>query len=188
MDIFDLYPINYDDNDKNEFFILDELIKKLLKKKKKKLSIKKDHEENINLTTPIATSEPIPSSLPKLVIKKKKEKKPKKQHIEEIIINLEKMKNMDKDNIIILRKLILKYLPICKDEIEAFNEIILQSQQFLSLNVTDVLIQTNFIDSYTEEILNKTNFIELHAIVCKMLEILHILVDYYLILNNEFLV
>ena len=98
------------------------------------------------------------------------------------------MKNMDKDNIINLRKLILKYLPICKDEIEAFNEIILQSQQFLSLNVTDVLIQTNFIDSYTEEILNKTNFIELNAIVCKMLEILHILVDYYLILNNEFLV
>jgi hypothetical protein len=186
MDIFDLYPINNDDSDKKEFFILDELIKKLLKKKKKKLSIKKDHEEYINLTTPIVTSEPISLSLPKLG--KKKVKKPKKQHIEEIIINLEKMKKMDKDNIIILRKLILKYLPICKDEIEAFNEIILQSQQFLSLNVTDVLIQTNFIDSYTEEILNKTNFIELNAIVCKMLEILHILVDYYLILNNEFLV
>lgn len=179
MDIFNLYPINDDDHDKNEFFILDELIKKLLKRKKKKLSIKKYNEEYINLPTPL--------SLPKLEINKKEKKLPK-QHIEEIIINLKKMKNMDKDNTIILRKLILKYLPICKDEIEAFNEIILQSQQFLSLNVTDVLIQTNFIDSYTEEILNKTNFIELHAIVCKMLEILHILVDYYLILNNEFLV
>jgi hypothetical protein len=79
-------------------------------------------------------------------------------------------------------------LPICKDEIKAFNEIILQSQQFLSLNVTDVLIETDFIDIYTEKNLNKTNFIKLHEIVCKMLEILHILVDYYLILNNEFLV
>ena len=183
MDIFDLYPINNDDSDKNEFFIFDELIKKLLKKKKKKLFIKKDHEEYINLPIPLPTL----LSSTKLEIKKK-EKKPTKQHIEEIIINLKKMKNMDKDNTIILRILILKYLPICMDEIEAFNEIILQSQQFLSLNVTDVLIQTNFIDSYTEEILNKTNFIELNAIVCKMLEILHILVDYYLILNNEFLV
>jgi hypothetical protein len=182
MDIFDLYPIHNDDNDKREFFILDALIKKLLKKKKKKLSLKKDNEEYINIPTPLLS--------PKLEIikKEKKPKKPKKQHMEEIIINLEKMKNMDRDDVIILRKLILKYLPICKDEIEAFNEIILQSQQFLSLNVNDVLIQSNFIDNYTEEILNKTNFMELHKIVCKMLEILHILVDYYLILNNEFLV
>ena len=35
MDIFDLYPINNNDNDKNEFIILDALIKKLLKKKRK---------------------------------------------------------------------------------------------------------------------------------------------------------
>ena len=167
MNVFDLYPVN-DNDDKREFLILDRLIKKLLKKKKKKLL----KDENINLSTPI----------------NKNIEKPKRENIEEIINNLEKIKNLDKNDIEKLRKLILKYLPLCKQEINIFNEIILQSKQFLSFDIDDVLIETKFIDNNTEEIINKTNFIELNNIVNKMLEILYILVDYYMILNDQVLV
>ena len=73
-------------------------------------------------------------------------------------------------------------------EINMFNEIILQSKQFLSFDIDDVLIETKFIDKNTEEIINKTNFSELNNIVSKMLEILYILVDYYIILNDKILV
>jgi hypothetical protein len=164
MDIFDLYPID----DKNEFLLLNEFQKKLLKKKRKKFL----QNENIKFSPPIDTNI----------------ENPKNENIDEIINNLEKIKNLDENDIELLRKLILKYLPLCKKEINIFNEILLQLKEFLSVDIEDVLIETNFIDNNTEEIIKKINFLGLKNIVNKLLEILYILVDYYMILNNKLLI
>ncbi len=166
MDIFDLYPINNNDYEREEFIILEEIIKKLLKKKReKKKSLKEDNSENFNYLKKI---------------------KDTPKNIEEVVSNLIDMKSIK--DIEILKELILKYLPICKKMIDEFNDSMKQLQQLLNFNVSDILINTTFIDNSVTKITFKNSTLkELHSIINKILIILRILIENYLILDKKFL-
>jgi hypothetical protein len=169
MDIFDLYPVNnYDnenenENEKKEFIILEEIIKKLLKRKRMEKLIKENYNENLPLKI-----------------------KDKPKHVEEVISNLIDMKSIK--DVEILKDLVLKYLPICKNMIDEFNDSMKQLQNLLNFDVSDILIQTTFIDNSVTKITFKNSTLqELYEIINKILIILRILIENYLILDKKFL-
>jgi hypothetical protein len=171
MDVFDLYPVNdnenENENEKKEFIILEEIIKELLKKKRKRKekSIKEDNNENLNSSQII---------------------KDKPKHVEEVIGNLIEMKGIK--DVEVLKDLVLKYLPICKNMIDEFNDSMKQLQKFLNFDVSDILIHTAFIDSSVTKITFKNSTLqELYEIINKILIILRILIENYLILDKKFL-
>lgn len=167
MDIFDLYPVNDNDNEKKEFIVLEEIIKELLKKKRKRKekSIKEDNNKNLN-------SSHIIKVIPK--------------HIEGVISNLIDMQSIK--DVEVLKDIVLKYLPICKNMIDEFNDSMKQLQKFLNFDVSDIFIPTKFIDSSVTKITFKNSTLqELYEIINKILVILRILIENYLILDKKFL-
>ena len=194
MDMFDLYPINYND-EKAEFFILDEIAKKLLKKKRKKNLLKEENIENLNLPTTKSVQEnkedlnlPTSNSM-----KKNKEylnppiiEENKSRDVEELVKDLTEMQSIKE--IKILKKLILKYLPICKNMIDEFNVTMKKILVILDWKDNDILIPINFIDGIIDNInLDNSTLEELNEIINKILAVIRILIENYLILDNKFL-
>ncbi len=192
--MFDLYPINNND-DKNEFFILDEIAKKLLKKKRKKKLLKEENKEYLDSRISNRVQENkdyLDYGILKSVQENKEYLNPpiieekKSRDVEELVKDLTEMQSIK--DIKILKKLILKYLPICKNMIDEFNVTMKKILVILDWKDNDILIPTNFIDGSINSInLDNSTLEELNEIINNILAILRVLIENYLILDKKFL-